>query len=447
MGVEAARAALADAPTGWQPDLLAFVTTTPPYADKTNATAMHAALALGDSVGAYDFAGAARSWSGAWRLAASSTMRTLLVASDVRTGLPGGADESGGGDAAVAFAFAPSCADQPALVESLGEASLTAEFLDRWRTPGEAASRTWEERFGETAYVSVALAALTDALKRAGITEEDVDHLIVTGLHGRAVRSVIAGSGVARAAVADDLMSTIGNTGVTHPGLLLASVLDRASQGAVIVLVHLADGADVMIMRVTKALEAYRARRATMSIADRAGQERKGLPYATFVTWRGMLERESPRRPDPDAPAGPPSRRMQAWKYSFTASRCEECATRHLPPARVCLSCHAADRMEPERLADVKGTIATYTVDRLAYSLSPPVVAAVIDFDGGGRYICEMTDVDPGEVVIGDRVEMTFRRLHTASNGVHNYFWKARPASQRPSDSQSEQKETANEGG
>jgi uncharacterized OB-fold protein len=54
------------------------------------------------------------------------------------------------------------------------------------------------------------------------------------------------------------------------------------------------------------------------------------------------------------------------------------------------------------------------------------VVAAVIDFDGGGRYQCELTDVDPAAVKIGDRVEMTFRRLLTAG-GVHNYFWKARP--------------------
>jgi uncharacterized OB-fold protein len=34
--------------------------------------------------------------------------------------------------------------------------------------------------------------------------------------------------------------------------------------------------------------------------------------------------------------------------------------------------------------------------------------------------------VDPKAVQIGDQVEMTFRRLFTAS-GVHNYFWKARP--------------------
>src|SRR5436190_6055467 len=81
--------------------------------------------------------------------------------------------------------------------------------------------------------------------------------------------------------------------------------------------------------------------------------------------------------------------------------------------------------MAPERLPDVPAVIATYTVDRLAYSLSPPVVVAVIDFEGGGRFQCEMTDVDPKAVKIGDRVTMTFRRLYT-SGGVHNYFWKAR---------------------
>ncbi len=77
-------------------------------------------------------------------------------------------------------------------------------------------------------------------------------------------------------------------------------------------------------------------------------------------------------------------------------------------------------------MADIGGAVATMTVDHLAYSLSPPVVGAVVDFDGGGRYRCEMTDVDPDAIEIGSRVEMVFRRLYTAQ-GVHNYFWKARP--------------------
>jgi len=78
------------------------------------------------------------------------------------------------------------------------------------------------------------------------------------------------------------------------------------------------------------------------------------------------------------------------------------------------------------RMADVRATIATFTVDRLAFTLSPPVVAVVLDFDGGGRFQCELTDVDPASVAIGDRVEMTFRRLYT-QDGIHNYFWKAKP--------------------
>jgi uncharacterized OB-fold protein len=77
-------------------------------------------------------------------------------------------------------------------------------------------------------------------------------------------------------------------------------------------------------------------------------------------------------------------------------------------------------------LANQQGTVATYTVDKLAYSPSPPVVFAVVDFDEGARLPVELTDVDPDEVGIGTRVEMTFRRLFVA-DGIANYFWKARP--------------------
>ncbi len=78
-------------------------------------------------------------------------------------------------------------------------------------------------------------------------------------------------------------------------------------------------------------------------------------------------------------------------------------------------------------LAAARGRVATYTVDKLVYSLSPPVVFAVVDFPGSGaRLPLELTDVDPDGVAIGMEVEMVFRRLGT-SDGIHNYFWKARP--------------------
>jgi uncharacterized OB-fold protein len=93
----------------------------------------------------------------------------------------------------------------------------------------------------------------------------------------------------------------------------------------------------------------------------------------------------------------------------------------------------AVDEMDPIDRAETEATIATFTIDRLAYSLSPPIVFAVVDFDGGGRFPVELTDVDPEAVHIGDRVAMTFRRLYTA-DGIHDYFWKAKPVGARPTE-------------
>ena len=39
------------------------------------------------------------------------------------------------------------------IAETIGRASVTAEFLDRWRAPGETTSNTWEERFALGEYL------------------------------------------------------------------------------------------------------------------------------------------------------------------------------------------------------------------------------------------------------------------------------------------------------
>ena len=418
MGVEAARIALANAPAGAQPGIVAFATTAPAYLDTTNATAIHAALALPSSVGAVDTIGSVRSGSAAIAVA-SAGGNGLAILSDIRTGLPGGNDEANGGDAAVAFLFG----DGPDVIAtSIGRADVTAEFVDRWRTPGDSHSKQWEERFGEYAYVPLAEQSVADALKAADLTMADVDHVIVTGLHTRAVAAARRAIGASPDTLAPDLTDQIGNTGTAHPALLLADVLDRATPNQTIAVVTLADGCSTHLLRTTDAIT---RRRPATSVRDRIAATRDDLSYGSFLTWRGQIHREPPRRPEPDRPAGPPSLRGTAWKYGLFGSR-DENGFVHLPPARVSMGSGEIDHMEMVRMADVRATIATFTVDRLAYSLSPPVVAAIIDFDGGGRFQCELTDVDPTTVKIGDRVEMSFRRLYT-QDGIHNYFWKARP--------------------
>lgn len=419
MGVEAARIALRSLPAEARPERVFFATASPPYLDKTNATVIHAALDLAPSALAVDMMGSVRSGVGAVLAAADSSVPTLAVVSDIRTGLAGGADERDGGDGAAALLFGGG----PALAEVVASASATDEFLDRWRLPGAFASKVWEERFGEHVYGPLADAAFADACKQAGLTPGDVDHLVVGGLPARAVRRFAATSGVRTDAVANDLSATVGNTGTAHAGIVLTDVLDRAGPGQTIVMMVLADGASALVLRTTEAIAAHRS---ALPVATQIAAGRDDLRYTRFLSWRGALVKEPPRRPDPEPVAAPPAHRSTRYKFGFVGSRCEACATVHLPPVRVCSSCHSVDRMGDAPMADVPATVATYTIDRLAFTPSPPMVAAVVDFDGGGRYKCQLTDVHPDEVAIGDRVEPTFRKLVTAG-GVHNYFWKMRP--------------------
>jgi 3-hydroxy-3-methylglutaryl CoA synthase len=401
MGVEAGRLALQSSP-GVSPRAVYLSTTAPPYLDKTNATAVHAALRLADDALAADVGGAVRSGVAALRLALQGNEPALVVTADVRTGLPGGPDEAEGGDAAAAVLVGDE-GDGPVLAEHLGGASATAEFLDRWRTPGDVRSKVWEERFGEAQYLPLATAAWRDALKSTGLTADAVDHVIITGTHARAVRSAGRKLGVGPEALVDDLSSRVGNPGAAAPGLLLTSVLESAAPGAVVALVVLADGADVLLFRTTPALADHRSRRPVAEQLE-AGRE---VPYGRFLAWRGVLPVEPPRRPEPARVSSSAAARSRDWKYGLAES--------------------GAAGNEAASLADATGTVTTFTVDRLAYSPSPPVVFAVVDFDGGRRLPLELTDVDVADVAVGARVEMTFRRLSTA-DGIHNYFWKARPA-------------------
>jgi 3-hydroxy-3-methylglutaryl CoA synthase/uncharacterized OB-fold protein len=420
MGVEAARAALRGVP-GARVDELWFSTADPAYLDKTNATAIHAALRLDAATPALDLGGAARSAIGALRVALERPGSALVVASDRRGGLPTSPDEAAGGDGAAAVLVGDAGGPAPVIAEYLGSGTATEEFLDRWRTPGDARSKVWEERFGETKYVPLGEQAWNAALKAAELTPEQVDLVAVTGLHARAVRSLTKRLGTRDSTAVPDLLEVVGNTGAAHPALLVARTLEQAQPDQVVALVVLADGAEVLLFRTTDALGTHRPRIGTLDGPD--------LPYGKFLSWRGMVTVEPPRRPEPGRVSASAAGRSEDWKLAFVGSRDRGSGDLHLPPARVSAT-GAVDDMDPAPMADVRGTVVTFTVDRLAYSPSPPIVFAVVDFDGGGRFPVELTDVEAGDVAIGDRVEMTFRRLFTA-DGIHDYFWKARPVRDR----------------
>lgn len=423
LGVEAARVALRAAP-GRTPDALWFATSSPAYLDKTNATAVAAALRLPNDTAAYDFGGALRSGMGALRSALNGTGTTLVVGADVRDGLPTSADEAAGGDAGAAILVGEG---PGVLAELAGIGSASDEFTDRWRTPGERTSKLWEERFGENRYLSLGQDALARALKSAGLEVGEIGRLVVTGMHGRAVSGLVKKLALGEGVVADDLNATVGQSGTAHPLLVLAATLEglaesAAPAGTAVVVVHLADGADALVFRTTDALVGWRSARPV------ATQVASGAPitYSKFLAWRGQLQPEPPRRPEPARVSSTAAHRNEEWKFGFVGSKDRTSGAVHLPPSRISMEGGAVDDMEPVPMADATGTVVTSTVDRLAYSPSPPIVFAIVDFDGGGRYPVELTDADADEIRAGSRVEMTFRRLFSA-DGIHDYFWKARP--------------------
>ncbi len=409
MGVEAARAALRPL-AGVAPHTVWFSTVAPAYADKTNATAIHAALRLDRAAAAFDANGSVRSSMGALQAATRGRGTHLVVSADLRSGLAGGVDESAFGDAGAALVVGDGD-DAPVIAELLGDGRASEEFLDRWRTPGDARSKVWEERFGETRYVPLGEQAWNDALKAAGLVADQVDHVTIAGPHARANATLAKKLGVGDRLVGD-LSATVGNTGAAQPAIGLTAALEHAVPGQVIVLLVLADGADAAAFRTTDALAAWAPAR---PLADQVAGGAP-IPYGTYLRWRGVLPVEPPRRPEPARPSASAAGRSIDWKFGFVGSSGADGEV-HLPP-------QPADTTDVP-MADATGTIATFTVDRLAYSPSPPVVFAVVDFDGGGRLPVELTDVDIDQVRIGARVELTFRKLFTA-DGIHNYFWKAR---------------------
>lgn len=387
---------------------LVLATTTPAYRDKTNATAVHAALGLPRTVLAIDSGGAARSGAGAVAQAGCGSGSSIVVLSDVIVSQPGGSDEYGGGDGAAAFVFGQA----PQVIATLdARVSLTEEFTDRWSSGQMIGSHTWEERFGLERYSALVREAVTELLGGA-----HVDHALVvspnTAVFKQAVRLVPEAEAITT--------NPLGYSGAAGLGLALADVLDRAQPGQRIAVISAADGCDAFLFTATDALP---TRRQAVTVADqRTGGRIVNLP--TYWSWRGIIERVPPRRPEPDRVSAPAASRDEAWKFGLDGARCSACGTLSLPPMRVCRNCGAQDAMKIESVARGTGTIRTFTVDRLAFSPSPPLIDAVLDLDEGGRLLVEVADALPDELSVGARAGLSFRRLGT-TDGIHNYFWKA----------------------
>ena len=148
--------------------------------------------------------------------------------------------------------------------------------------------------------------------------------------------------------------------------------------------------------------------------------------YETYARWRDVWSSDAARRPPPAVPSVTALWRESEQNLRLYGARCNRCGSTQYPPQRVCAECLARDDAEPVRLSDRKGTVFTYSMDYLAGTTDTPLVITVVNFEGGGRMLCMMTDRELDEVRVGMPVEMSFRKLRVVG-GIHNYYWKSAP--------------------
>lgn len=407
-------------------EALYFASTTSPYKEKMNATTVSVGADLRPDISTVDFSGSLRAGTIALKAAidavkAGSAKQVLVVASDLRVPQPGSEFESIFGDGAAAFLIGNS----KVLVEIKDSYSISHEMLDVWRAEGDAFVRSWEDRFTlDEGYLKILPQAVSQLMSRHNLNPSDFAKAIFYAPDARRHRDMARKLGFdPKSQVQDPLFTTMGNTGAAFTLTMLIAALEEANPGEML-LANYGNGADILLLRVTEEIEAIKSRRGVQAYL----KSKKLLPsYDTYARWRGLINaapvvrRPAFRNPSPSAMLRETDKNLR-----FHGTRCKHCGYPQYPPQRVCTRCHTKDAFEDYSFSDKKANVFTYTTDNLGPTPDPPLVVAIIDFDGGGRAYSIMTDRDVNKLEIGMQVEMTFRKFYT-SEGIHNYFWKCMP--------------------
>jgi len=154
-------------------------------------------------------------------------------------------------------------------------------------------------------------------------------------------------------------------------------------------------------------------------------KSKKMVPdYFTYLKWRGLVAEKDVRIPYTVSYASaPPIFRERDRIFALHGSRCGNCGSIQYPPQRICAKCQSKDCFETIPLYDKKGKIFSSSKDPITGDL-----VGLVNFEGGGRILCNLTDADISEFKIDTPVEMSFRRLGSYFNDpIIRYFWKAIP--------------------
>ena len=407
---------------------LFFATTTAPYKEKQGAAIIASAVDLNKECYTGDFTNSLRAGSVAIKLAmdavkSGSAEHIIVTASDCRMGAPQGRFEQLLGDGAAALMIG----SKHLIANIEGDYSIFSDFTDFWRTERDAFIQSAEGRFIDVVgYLPTMQEAISGLMKKYSLTPGDFSKIVFYASDGREHADLSKHLGFGKAQVQEPLFAHIGNTGTGAAMMMLVAALEEAAPGDRILFASSGDGCDAFILRATEDISRIRCK---PMMKDRLARK-MSIEYGKYLNWRDLVPVEASTLPQRSEPSPSTRWRERRSILPLYGVKCKKCGTPQIHPIgqtiRVCAMCQSKDDFESYKFSDKTGKLFSYAIDQLQPTKNPPGLNGVVDFNGGGRLICELTDYELNKVKIGMPVEMTFRKMFQGK-GIINYFWKAKP--------------------
>lgn len=432
MAVEAARDCLANSDRS-KLAAVHLASTTMPFADRQNSGIVAAALALGENLATMDVTSSQRAGTtgllAALSLAASASGEILFVASDSRSTRAGAVQELQYGDGAAALTLGT----EKVIAKFLGSHTVSVDFVDHYRASDREFDYGWEERWiRDEGYARIVPQAVNGLLERTALRAEQFQHFILPCVMPKVAASIAKKLGFAETAVADALHANCGETGTAHAVVMLVACLERAKPGERILVMGFGQGCDAIAFEVTDAIKDLPPRAGVRGALARRKEETN---YSKYLSFNGLIERELGKRSELDHQTPLTTLyRNREMLLGLVGGVCSKCGTRQFPRSLVCVNpnCRARHTQEEFCFADVPAAIMTFSADYLTYSADPPLHYGMVQFEGGGRFLANFTDVDVGNVKVGQPMRMMFRvKDYDGNRGFRRYFWKAAPAAEQ----------------
>lgn len=427
MAVEAYIDCLGNAP-GQAPAALLLASTTLPFTDRQNSVVVAEALNLNTSdLRTMDISSSQRAATSGLLSAldiAAAGKEAVLVASEHRRAKCASRDEMLFGDGAAAIAVG----GENVIAELLASQSQAVDFIDHYRGEGQDFDYGWEERWvRDEGYMKIVPDAVNALLSKAGVSGGDIAHFILPTDQGRVPAMVAKNLGIKGEAVADNLLQSVGITGAAHVMLLLAHRLEQAAPGDLVLVVGFGQGCDVLLFKVTGAINSRQ--RSGKGVSGHLSNGRPEINYNKYQSFNSLLEKELGKRSEVNKQGYLSAMyRARGLTNSFLGGKCTACHTVQMPKHKYCVNpdCGAFDTQEDHPMAGAMGQVATWTADTLTFDYNPPAYFGMVTFEGGGRIMMDMSEVDAETFDTGSKVSVHFRLKQIDDQaGFRKYFWKA----------------------